>query len=120
MGTSDTLRDPIDIHVGAQLKSLRTQSHMTQAGLAKALGITFQQVQKYEKGSNRMAASTLAKAAAALGCRVSDFYPSDEGEDRTPKIEDAVAELTAIYERVGPRQRDALLVVARALLDIRR
>ena len=57
--------DPIDIHVGAQLKALRATARLTQAELAGALGVTFQQVQKYEKGVNRMAASTLARAAAA-------------------------------------------------------
>ena len=119
MQTQETLRDPIDAHVGAQLKTLRVQNRLTQAGLAQALGVTFQQVQKYEKGVNRMAASTLAKAAAALGCTIADFYPR-AGADVTPEPHEVVAELAALYERMAPRQRDALMVTARALAEVKR
>ena len=117
MSTTDVTRDPIDTHVGAQMKAYRIQNRMTQSGLAEALGVTFQQVQKYERGVNRMAASTLAKAAGALGCTISDLYP---GEDASKSAEAALEELANLFERMKPRQREALLVTARALADIRR
>jgi transcriptional regulator with XRE-family HTH domain len=50
---------------------------MTQTALADKLGITFQQIQKYEKGSNRVSASRLQQIAATLGLRVSDFFTED-------------------------------------------
>jgi len=58
--------DPIDIAVGARIRLHRRMSDVSQTQLADALGITFQQVQKYEKGTNRVSASMLVRAAAAL------------------------------------------------------
>lgn len=112
--------DPIDIHVGAQLKALRTAARLTQAELAGALGVTFQQVQKYEKGVNRMAASTLARASAALNCSITDFYPKTDTDEAPPTSQDALGELAGLYDKMGKRQRDALLTTARALADVRR
>ena len=51
--------NPIDVHVGSRLKLRRTMMGMTQEKLGDALGVTFQQVQKYESGKNRVAASRL-------------------------------------------------------------
>lgn len=117
MTTQEVTRDPIDAHVGARMKAFRIQNRMTQSGLAEALGVTFQQVQKYERGVNRMAASTLAKAAAALGCTIGDMYP---GEDAVLDHDAAIEELGTLFERMKPRQREALLVTARALADVAR
>ncbi len=113
------LRNPVDADVGARLKALRVQNRMTQKDLAGALGVTFQQVQKYENGSNRLAASTLAKAAAALSCRVMDFYEPLSVEP-AQEPEDAVAELSDLFGRMAPRQREALLITARALVEMKR
>ena len=92
---------------------------MTQVDLANSLGVTFQQVQKYEKGLNRLAASTLAKAAAALNCRVTDFYADVEQKALLEPAE-AMAELSDLYGRMGTRQREALMTTARALVELRR
>ena len=92
---------------------------MSQEKLGKALGLTFQQVQKYERGVNRLAASTLARAAAALGCTVADFY-SEEKEDSSPSESEALAELGGLFARMQARQKEALLVTARALAEVRR
>lgn len=108
--------DEMDVYVGAQLKLLRKQARVTQAGLADALGVTFQQIQKYEKGANRMAASTLARASVALGCSVMDFYPSS-GPTPVESRADALAELAGHYDRMGEMQKQALLQTARALAD---
>src|SRR6478735_1455104 len=58
--------NPIDIHVGSRVRMRRIMLGMSQAKLADALGLTFQQVQKYEKGANRVSASRLRQIAHIL------------------------------------------------------
>jgi transcriptional regulator with XRE-family HTH domain len=75
--------NPIDIHVGSRIRLRRTMLGMSQEKLGEALGITFQQVQKYEKGTNRVGASRLQNIAAILGVPISFFFedaPGDNGE----------------------------------------
>lgn len=75
--------NPIDIHVGSRIRLRRTMLGMSQEKLGEALGITFQQVQKYEKGTNRVGASRLQNMAGILGVPVSFFFedaPGDGGE----------------------------------------
>jgi transcriptional regulator with XRE-family HTH domain len=60
--------NPIDVAVGARLRIRRQELGMSQSTLGEYLGITFQQVQKYERGANRISASMLVKAARALDC----------------------------------------------------
>lgn len=57
---------PVDVHVGAKVKNRRLVLGMSQDELAKSCGITFQQVQKYERGTNRISVSRLTEIAAAL------------------------------------------------------
>ena len=65
---------PIDIEVGNRIKARRRMMGMSQGTLADALGVTFQQVQKYEKGTNRVSASRLQKVGEVLGVPVSSFF----------------------------------------------
>jgi len=58
--------DAVDLHVGLRVRSRRTQLGISQTGLADALGITFQQIQKYEKGKNRISSSRLHDIAKVL------------------------------------------------------
>jgi transcriptional regulator with XRE-family HTH domain len=71
-----TRRDPnyIDVHVGSRIRMRRQLINMSQERLGELLGITFQQVQKYEKGSNRISASRLFYAGKTLGVPVQFFY----------------------------------------------
>jgi len=71
-------RHPIDLYVGQRLRSLRRHAGMGQAELAEVLGVTFQQIQKYETGANRISASKLYEAANALGTHIGAFF---EGYD---------------------------------------
>lgn len=64
----------VDLHVGRQLKAFRKANGLSQDALANQLGVKFQQVQKYENGTNRMSAGRLWQAARALGVGVGDFY----------------------------------------------
>ncbi len=73
--------NPIDIHVGARLRLRRTLLGLSQEKLGEAVGITFQQLQKYERGSNRISASRLYNLSQVLGVPVSYFFeemPSPE------------------------------------------
>jgi transcriptional regulator with XRE-family HTH domain len=77
--------DPIDRHVGLRVKSRRRYIGMSQSELAKRIGLTFQQVQKYETGANRISASKLYEISCALAVRVAYFF--DELEGQTPSGE---------------------------------
>nr|WP_239988570.1 helix-turn-helix transcriptional regulator [Paramagnetospirillum kuznetsovii] len=72
--------NPIDVYVGARLRSRRSVLGLSQEALGAAMGLTFQQVQKYERGANRIGASRLFDLARALGVDVDYFYAemSDE------------------------------------------
>ena len=65
---------PIDRLVGSRVRLIRTARGLSQSRLADDLGITFQQVQKYEKGTNRISASRLFDISRLLGVGVSEFY----------------------------------------------
>lgn len=82
---------PIDIHVGARIRTRRLLIGMNQEALATRLGITFQQVQKYEGGANRISASRLAAIAEILRVPVSDFFSGIA--DRDPEKLRALAPL---------------------------
>jgi transcriptional regulator with XRE-family HTH domain len=66
--------DSVDMDVGQRIRLYRLQSRLSQTELAKHLGVTFQQVQKYEKGVNRVGAGRLTKIANVLGIPVSTFF----------------------------------------------
>ncbi|KMO29340.1 Cro/Cl family transcriptional regulator [Methylobacterium variabile] len=74
--------DPVDRHVGHRVRIRRLLVGVSQEKLGDALGVTFQQIQKYEKGTNRISASRLRQIADVLGVPVSFFYegaPRQEG-----------------------------------------
>jgi transcriptional regulator with XRE-family HTH domain len=68
------LPNPVDRHVGARVRMRRIHIGLSQEKLGEALGITFQQIQKYEKGANRIGASRLQHAAKVLGVPVNYFF----------------------------------------------
>jgi transcriptional regulator with XRE-family HTH domain len=85
-----TRRDPnfVDVHVGSRIRMRRQFVGMSQEKLGELLGITFQQVQKYEKGSNRISASRLYYTAKILGVPVQFFFEElPGGEDRSSQDE---------------------------------
>lgn len=73
-----------DRTVGRRIQVLRKSKGLTQTALGRAIGVTFQQIQKYENGMNRIGASRLSDIARVLEVSVSSFYDGDEGggEDR--------------------------------------
>src|SRR5438128_12652470 len=66
--------NPIDIHVGSRVRLRRTLLGMSQEKLGESLGLTFQQVQKYERGANRIGASRLWDLSRVLECPVAFFF----------------------------------------------
>lgn len=83
--------DPIDIAVGARIRMRRKMLGVSQQGLADVLGVTFQQVQKYERGTNRVSASMLVKIARRLDCTVASLV----GEEGGP-VDDSLAPTLAV------------------------
>lgn len=100
----------VDQHVGRRLKLRRLLLGLSQERLGELLGLTFQQIQKYERGTNRLGASRLYEAARALSVDVSFFF------EELDVLPDGLAE-DAIDERDGPgcgpaeRRRDTLELV---------
>jgi transcriptional regulator with XRE-family HTH domain len=70
---------PTDVHVGARVRLRRSALGMSQEKLAKGVGITFQQLQKYEKGVNRISASRLQQIARVLQVPIATFFEESPG-----------------------------------------
>ena len=66
--------NPVDVHVGGRVRLRRTLLGMSQEKLGEAIGLTFQQVQKYERGANRIGASRLWDLSRVLDCSMSFFF----------------------------------------------
>ena len=73
--------DPIDRHVGTRIRGRRVGLRISQTKLGQSIGVTFQQIQKYESGTNRVGASNLFRIAKALGVEVAFFFEGVVRED---------------------------------------
>lgn len=89
---------PVDVHVGKKIKQMRALRRLSQTDVAQKLNLSFQQIQKYEIGSNRVAASRLYELSKIFGVPTSYFFdglPEDDtahyGKDLNFQILDAVA-----------------------------
>ena len=89
--------NPIDIHVGSRIRLRRTMLGMSQEKLGESLGITFQQVQKYEKGTNRVGASRLQNISAILSAPISFFFEDAPGRRQDGEAPDGMEENSASY-----------------------
>lgn len=115
---------PVDLAVGARLRLRRIAAGMSQERLARALGITFQQVQKYESGDNRISASRLWEIAEALETPVADFFAdAARGAPAYPTRIGAAAEreiidLVAAFGRIGDDEvRSAIRNMSRCMAE---
>jgi len=91
---------PVDVHVGKKIKQMRALRRLSQTDVAQQLNLSFQQIQKYEIGSNRVAASRLYELSKIFGVPTSYFFeglPDDEAanenKDLNYKILDAVSSI---------------------------
>ena len=92
----DAVADPVDVAVGARIRLLRKLRGLSQQALAEAAGVTFQQIQKYERGANRVSASMLTRIAKTLEVPVSEMF----GE-ASPGASGAVDEVAALLAEPG-------------------
>ncbi len=79
--------DPIDVEVGRRIRVQRMARGISQTELGEKIGVTFQQVQKYEKGANRVGASRLTRIAKVLGVPVSAFFSGPSGSSEEVALE---------------------------------
>ncbi len=131
-----TRRDPnyIDVHVGTRMRMRRQLINMSQERLGELLGITFQQVQKYEKGSNRISASRLFYSAKTLGVAVQFFFdglPGSEAEGglgETSRGDEFVASMMtpegiqlakAFSDADTPQKRKLIASLAKLVVDMK-
>src|ERR687896_2738611 len=92
--------NPMDVHVGSRIRLRRTLLGMSQERLAEAIGLTFQQVQKYERGANRIGASRLFDLSRVLDVAVSFFFEDmpDSVAARSPALTRGMAEERENFE----------------------
>ena len=119
--------NPIDRHVGLRIRMRRKELGVSQEKLAESIGLTFQQVQKYERAANRVSASKLWEMARALNTSVAYFYEGLGGEtsrgSNLPKeeVQDFLLtaegmELATAFPRISePRVRRKILELVRAM-----
>ena len=92
---------PVDVHVGRKLKQMRTMRRMSQTDVARELDLSFQQIQKYEIGSNRIAASRLYELSRILEVPTSYFFEgldTSEDDDTRDASMEIVTALAAIRD----------------------
>ena len=134
---ADGSANPVDIHVGARVKLRRTLLGMSQETLGGSLGLTFQQVQKYERGANRIGASRLFDLSRVLEVRIGYFFedmsdtvqaatPSEvakgnctsaiDSPEIDPMTKRETLELVRAYYRItDPNVREQVMAMAKAL-----
>ena len=121
---SNKTPDPMDIALGAAVRIRRRTIGMSQEALAEQCGVSFQQIQKYENGANRISFSRLVQIARALRCRVVDLMDvldetsGEQGAEgdllsrvRTP----GAMELLAAFERMPAEARASLVTLLRSM-----
>jgi len=124
--TEDNSPHPLDIALGSRIRLRRRELALSQEQLARQVGITFQQVQKYEHGTNRVSFSRLVEIAQALRCGVMDLV-GDLDKSKSSSLfsrhvarlnEPGAAELLEAYASIqSPKHRRAILNLAKQLAE---
>jgi len=117
---SPTAADPIDVHLGAKLLQVRVLRRLTREELGKELGVSPQQIAKYESGENRIASATLCRAARFLRIKIAWFFEGLDGEDgEAPRALDAEQiQLLDQFDRISDNgMRRIFIHFARGLAD---
>jgi transcriptional regulator with XRE-family HTH domain len=124
---ADALPHPLDIALGQSVRLRRKDLRMSQQVLADAIGVSFQQVQKYERGTNRISFSRLVEIAHTLDCRVGDLIQNldDPGTGAQKRMEDlsklqipGAIELLDAYAAIKSiRLRQTVLELAHSMVD---
>jgi len=117
----------VDVHVGAKIRQRRKALNISQGTLAEAAGLTFQQIQKYERGTNRISASKLHLISLALDMPITRFYDGlPDIVEETP-VEHITAnaflktsegqQLAANFPKITPAMRKGVLNLIRSLVN---
>ena len=118
---ADAPREPVDISVGLRIRFTRKARGLSQQALATAVGVTFQQIQKYERGANRVSASMLVKIAGALDVPVAELFGAgDAARGLTDKVaallgQSGALDLLRAYATLPRSCRTALVAFLGAL-----
>lgn len=127
----DIAPNPVDVHVGLRIRLRRRELGVSQEKLAEAIGLTFQQVQKYERAANRVSASKLYEVARALDTSTAYFFegltddhiltaaePGGQTQLQAFLLTAEGVELAATFPRIQPsRVRRRILDLVRAMVD---
>ena len=135
--TEETGPNPVDVHVGAKVKSRRLILGLSQEELAKSIGLTFQQVQKYERGTNRISVSRLVDICRTLKVTVDYFFDGSfslmrpgvktmamkgfsdarqEPLEEDPLMKKDVLDLVRAYSKIkSPQLKKQILEMAKAM-----
>ena len=115
---------PLDAMLGTRLRTLRVSRGISQAALAEKIGVSFQQVQKYERGANRVGANRLVRIAAVLDVSVTEFFESDRIEPSGLKspihllAEPGAWQVLEAYARTrSPRIRSCIVKLIESIAD---
>jgi transcriptional regulator with XRE-family HTH domain len=116
--------DPLDIVVGTRIRIFRTHRGMSQSDLAEQIGVAFQQVQKYERGTNRVGAGRLSRIATVLGISIGELFELSKDQSAASKSpfrllegRDALRVLEAFSRMSDPRMRRAIANLLETLAD---
>ena len=109
------VKNSIDVLVGKRIRLKRLELSISQSQLAEEVGLTFQQIQKYEKGTNRVSCSRLVQIASALEVKLAYFFGQDAWGDEQPGLLDGIEtdripegrRLLSAFMRIGSRSTRA-------------
>lgn len=107
------MSNPIDAAVGERIRQLRKERRFTQTELAEAVGLTFQQIQKYEKARNRISASKLVQIAEILDVEVSELFIGADNRLNTHQNEHEA--LLDAYQKMRPDVKPHFLALLTAI-----
>ena len=112
--------DPVDVHVGSRMREMRLLRGLSQTALGRELGVTFQQIQKYERGANRLSASMLWHAADALNVPISYFFDQIRpGQPIPEQVQASPDEIAMVrhFRRLPDRLRRTFAELAEILAE---
>ena len=113
---AEARRADVERHVSSRIRELRTMLGMTRQDVAERIGLSYQQLHKYETGKNRISAGILGRIAEALGVKVGHFYEGLGGVNKRAGRPRAILSFVQDFANLtDPRQQRALLRLSRAL-----
>ncbi len=114
---------PVDVHVGKKIKEMRALRRLSQTDVAQKLNLSFQQIQKYEIGSNRVAASRLYELSKIFGVPTSYFFeglPEDESANDNQSLDAQILDAVTSIEDDAVKTRIATFIEDVAGLSVQR